>query len=243
MTVPTSIIDVDAVDPSEPITMAYQHCSNQGIGHSSAQAHTTLSGGAGTSRPRRTRRSRSRSRTPPKQYRHRSRHFKSGRDKSPDRSRHYFSDSDNSDNSSDHTRRSRKRRRSPSSSRSPRRTRRSRREGSSFMYEMKELMSSMIGEQIRAALPATAVTRSVIPTTASVVFGYGDGTQTSATIGDAPMTVASHAHGTMATHVTSQVATVLDETLPPLPSEVAPRVSLRPQRNRWSRCPRPTWTP
>ncbi len=75
--------------------------------------------------------------------------------------------------------------------------RRSRREGSSFMNEMKELMSSMIGEQIRAALPATAVTRSVIPTTASVVFGYGDGTQTSATIGDAPMTVASHAHGTM----------------------------------------------
>ncbi len=85
------------------------------------------------------------------------------------------------------------------------------------MNEMKELMSSMIGEQIRATLPATEVTGSVVPTTASVVFGYGDGTQASAAIGGAPMTVASHAHGTMATHVTSQVATVLDEALPPIP--------------------------
>ncbi len=79
------------------------------------------------------------------------------------------------------------------------------------MNEMKELMSSMIGEQIRAALPAPAVTGSVIPTTSSVVFGYGDSTQTSAAMGGSPMSVASHAHGTMATHVTSQVATGLDE--------------------------------
>ncbi len=87
-----------------------------------------------------------------------------------------FSDSDDSYSSSVHGRHSRKRHRSPFFSLSPRRNRRPRLEITSFMSEMKELMSSMIGEQIRADLPAATVTKPLVATTPSNVLGYGDRT-------------------------------------------------------------------
>ncbi len=89
------------------------------------------------------------------------------------------------------------------------------------MSEMKVLMSSMIGAQIRAALPTATVTSALGTTTTSNVVGYGATTQPSAMFGGSPMAAASHVMGNIDTQVTPQVAMVSEEALPPPPVEEA----------------------
>ncbi len=131
--------------------------------------------------------------------------------------RSLFSDTDDSSSSSDFRRRSRKRHRSPSSSRSPRRSRRPRQDSPSFLNKMKELMSSVIGDQIRAVLLATDLARPVVPTTPSDLYVYGDGLQSSAAMGGSPVVVVSQ--GIMSTGVASPLHIVSDEALPPVPGQ------------------------
>ncbi len=71
-------------------------------------------------------------------------------------------------------------------------------------------MSSMIGEQLRAALPAT-VTSGRVTTTAAKISGVA--AQSSAMIGS-PMAAASHTMGNIDTQVAPQVAIVSQEPQP-----------------------------
>ncbi len=206
----------DCVDPGVSNTMVLQQRTSQVVDTSRVDTQNITAGGSGSSRPKRAKRSRSRSCTPPRQYRKQRKGRKTDRERSPYRRKPRYSDSDDSYSSSDHGRYSRKRHRSPSVSRSPRSHRRPRRDSAAFMAEMKDLMSSMIGEQLRAALPAATVPSARVTTTAANVSGYGVATQSSAMIGGSPMAAASHPMGDIDTQVASQEAMVSQEPYPPV---------------------------